>query len=159
MTRVVPFLLWLLLFGVLFLRRPWPLWRKFAGGLGLCVLIFPYHLLRCFTNYQLIGGVENWPYAVWLTAQFLYCCAVFLGFFALLDLLLYSASKRYCRKTGRVWRYPHYRIRIFRVMLLCSALLSAAGIAFSLMEPPVRDYTVELENYPAGAGELRIAAV
>ena len=159
MTKFVPFLLWLLLFGAFFLRRPWPLRRKIAAGLGLCALIFPYHLLRWSTNYQLIGGVENWPYAVWLAAQFLYCCAVFLGFFAVLDLLLYSASKRYCRKTGRAWCYPHYRIRIFSVMLLCCALLSAAGIAFSLMEPPVRNYTVELENYPAGAGELRIAAV
>ena len=44
-------------------------------------------------------------------------------------------------------------------MLYCSAFLSAVGIAFSLMQPSVKDYTVELENYPAGAGELRIAAV
>ncbi len=159
MTRFVPFLLWLLLFGVLFLRRPWPLWRKIAGGFGLCVLIFPYHLLRGCTNYQLIDGVEKWPYAVWLAAQFLYCCAAFQGIFAVLELLLYYTSKRYCRKTGCAWRYPHYRIRIFCGTLLCSVLLSAAGISSSLMEPPVREYSVELENYPAGAGELRIAAV
>ena len=123
MTPFVPFLLWLLLFGALFLRRPWPLRRKIIGGLGLCAMIFPYHLLRWCTNYQLIEGVEKWPYAVWLTAQFLYCCAAFLGIFAVLELLLYSASKRYCRKTGRAWRYPHYRIRIF-IFLILSITLS-----------------------------------
>ncbi|MBO4631504.1 MAG: metallophosphoesterase [Lentisphaeria bacterium] len=158
MTKFVPYLLWLLLFWTLFLRRAWPFSRKIAAGIGLAVVIFPYHLLRWIANCCPETELENWPHEIWLAAQFLYCTAVFCCGFVALDGMLYAVMKWYCRKKELPCRYRHLRIR-FHVLVPAAALLSALGIVFSLMPPRVREFVVELENYPSRAEELRIAAV
>ncbi len=158
MTKFVPWLVWLFLFFTLIWPRSWPKRGKIGAAVGLTLLIFPYHLLRWISFLPFGESLENWPYTVWLAAQYLYCSAVFLCFFAGLDLLLYLISVWYAKRKNILSWYRHQLIR-FRIMLPLSALLSVLGIYFSLRPPLVREYALTLEHYPAGAGELRIVAV
>ncbi len=157
MTKFVPFLIWLLLFWRLVFYRPWTVRQKAAGGIALAVLIFPYHLLRLRTNYFAGPGVEDLPFEVWLAVQFLYCTACFLTVLTLLELALKPVVRWVFRKKAEEERFRHWPA--FPVLLLAAALFSAIGIRITLMEPLERAYDVKLKDYPAGAGELRIAAV
>lgn len=158
MTKFVPWLVWIFLFFTLIRFRPWPKRGKIGASVGLTLLISPYHLLRWISDFPFGESLENWPRAIWLAAQFLYCSAVFLCLFAGLDLLLHLASVWYAKKKAITPWYRHQLIR-FRIMLPLAAVLSVLGIYFSLRPPLVREYDLTLEHYPAGAGELRIAAV
>lgn len=158
MTKFVPWLIWLFLCWVLVRPRPWSKRQKIWACAGLAGLIFPYHLLRLFSDFPFGEFLENWPRAIWLAAQFLYCAAVFLCLFTGLDLLLHTISVRRGLKKCVAPFYRHQLIR-FRIMLPGAAVLSALGIYFSLRPPLAHEYALVLNDYPAGAGELRIAAV
>ena len=157
MTKFVPFLIWLLLFWRLIFCRPWTKRQKLIGGISLAVLISPYHLLRLGANYFPGSRLGDLPFEVWLAAQFLFCTACFLTVLTALELVLKPIAGWIFRKKTEGDRFLYWPS--FPVLLLASALFSALGIRISLMEPLVREYEVKLKNYPAGAGELRIAAV
>jgi|GEM_PF-6757555 len=157
MTKFVPFLIWLLLFWRLILCRPWTVRQKISGGIALAVLIFPYHLLRLGSNHFAGSPLEDLPFEVWLAAQFLFCTACFLTVLTLLELALKPVAGWISRKETEKGRFRHWPS--FPVLLLAAVLFSAIGIRISLMEPLERAYEVDLKNYPAGAGELCIAAV
>ena len=158
MTKFVPWLVWLFLYWTMVRSRPWTKRQKIGVSAGLAGLIFPYHLLRWISRLPIGGSLESWPQVVWLAAQFLYCTAAFLCVFAGLDILFQQVSGWYAVKKGITPRYPRQLIR-FCIMLPLSAVLSVLGIYLSLRPPMVREYALALKNYPAGAGELRIAAV
>ena len=157
MTKFVPWLVWLFLYWTMVWPRPWPKRRKRWVLAGLAGLIFPYHLLCWISCLPIGGSLESWPQIIWLAAQFLYCTAAFLCVFAVLDILFQLVSV-YWRKKGVEPRYRRQLIR-FSIALPLSAGLSVLGIYLSLRPPLVREYALNLKNYPAGAGELRIAAV
>ena len=157
MTKFVPFLIWLLLFWRLILCRPWTVRQKITGGIVLAALIFPYHLLRLRANYFAGSGVEDLPFEVWMAVQFLYCTACFITVLTLLELVLKPVAGWIFRKKAGKGCFRYWSS--FPILLLAAALFSALGIRISLMDPLERAYDVKLKDYPAGAGELRIAAV
>lgn len=158
MTKFVPWLVWLFLYWTMVWSRPCTKRQKIWLSAGLAGLIFPYHLLRWISWLPSGEILENLPHAVWLSAQLLYSTAVFLCVFAGFDLLLHLIFCWYGRKKENAPRYHHQLIR-FSITLPLSAGLSVLGIYLSLRPPLVREYALSLEHYPAGAGELRIAAV
>ena len=153
MTKFVPWIVWLFLFFTLIWPRPWPKRGKIGASAGLTLLIFPYHLLRWISDFPFGESLENWPHAVWLAAQFLFCSTVFLCLITGLDLFLHMVSVWYAKRRAIPPKYRHQLIR-FRIMLPLSAVLSVLGIYFSLLPPLVREYSVQLQNYPSGAGEF-----
>lgn len=159
MTWMVPWLIWLISFFSLSAIRRYSLRGKILLGCGLTGLIVPYRLLRRGANNLGWAWCEELPRWIWILAEFLYSIAAFISIWILFDWLVHGLTVlffRYIRKREIPESARHLFSRLTLIVPL-SAILSALGIYFSLMEPAVREYEIVLDK--PGAGELSIAAV